>query len=616
METPSIEELKWQYREALITAEPYFRRAQEVQDMYEGRNFDSGTGTDIRFPLIYQLTEEILPGIWFGMFPRDKMIRLSERFESGADFDRIKLAETYLHFLIKHSGLRTEGIKTIKDGLKFGKGYGIIELERVSIPEEVRVLLVNAGRREVAAQTETRNNIRYMPRYRYIPYPFVCPTPDGDTPENASGVYVLRFYTEAEILNMYEQDEALPEEHRKLKLSAREVLDYTAEHQMDYGTYPLYWIMASVAGMEDRLLRYRQMVDIQRMHNKRRKSGARMLTVPVLQCKYQQNEYWLANGKQMIYEVDAGDKVCMNVVAASANLDSGDWWAQGPVTAASDLHWATNVLWRMLLDVAARVGDPIKLINTAILENAPDDVTPGTVLKSRSIVGDLRNAFGYASPPPIPDGFASLGAVFNEQAAKTVGRPQQLSGQGGAGIMRGGSSAFESWLATATGQEKLRSALIQTGWLVPTIELIMRQAQLSMPAKMRFSIEDEEGAEKKLHTITREDFAREYDVELDPDAKYNLSSSERAIRLNEYNLILKDNPDFDWKAAAEYAMGDQPVVARLRATPEVREKQMQQLQERAQAQQQAKAQEQGATEGAAMQGVQGGMEANEQRRTG
>lgn len=606
---PTPEELTGQYREALTIANDYFLRAEQIQRHYENYSVQSNTGSDTRFPLIYQLTEEILPGLWFGLFPREKMIRLSERFGSGASFERIKAAETYLHFLIKHSGIRKHGLKTLKDAIKFGKGYGMVEMQRVTIPEEIRVILANAATGDIEQATQTVQAVRYMPKYVHLEYPYVVPTPDGDTPETVSGVFVLRFYKESELISMYETDAALPPEHRKLKLSAEAVLNYTAEHQMDAGVFDPCWIMAGVAGMTDQLQRWKGMASIIRQLNqdKDRKAKGRMLTVPVLQCKYHNQEYWLANGKQLIYSVDAGDKqVCMDVVAASSNMDSGDWWAQGPVTAAGDLHEATNIVWRMLLDTVARAGDPIKLINEMVIPNAPDDMPPGTTLHARGM-GDLRNAFAYVTPPPLPEGFAGLNSAFAEQASRTVGRPIQLSGQGGAGIMRGGSAAFESWLATATGREKLMSSIIQTNWLVPSIELIMRQAQLVMPARVQFSLgaESSEPAEKRLHTITRADFAREYDVEIDPDAKYNISTQEKALRLNYYQTILMDNPDFDWGASAEWAMGDTPDIARLRASPEVRQRQIQELQERAEREQQA---QQEATQGAEMQGVVGGMQ--------
>jgi len=608
-------EMRNQYGEALRIAEGHFRQASEIQKMYSGDNFDVGTGSDIRFPMLYQLTEELLPGIWKGLFPRGKMIRLSERFGSGANHERIVKSEKFLHFLIKHSGLATEGVKTVKDSLKFGKGYGVVELERFSIPEEVAIILANASTGAVARSTETRATVRYMPVYKYLPYHLVVPTPDGDTPESVSCVYVLRFFDERELRDMYEQDAALPEEHRKMKLTADEVLKKTEEAQLDGGKYPLYWIMAGVAGMQDRLNSYRQLAEIQRFKVLGSRKS-RMLVTPVLQCKYDTEEYWLANGEQMIYSVTSKDKICKDVVACSGNNDGNDWWAQGPIMAAGDLHLATNILWRTLLDVAARVGDPIKLVNQFILEDPPDEMLPGTTLKTRSAVGDLRNAFTYAQSPPLPEGFTSLAGAFQEQASRTIGRPIQLSGQGGAGLVRGGSAAFESYLSTATGREKLLMGLIQSGWLIPTLEMILRSQQIVMPAKMKFSMSDGgDPAEERVQTITREDFAREYDVEIDPDAKYDLSTAERAVRLNEYNLILKDNPDFDWKAAAEYALGDGPGIARLRATPETRDRQIKELQARAQQAKQARQAEQGASggamEGAEMQGVQGGLKRQE-----
>ncbi len=594
------EALQTQYREALLVAEPYYRRAYEIQEMYEGRKFDSGTGSDIRFPLIYQLTEELLPGIWKGLFPRDKMIRLSERYDSGADGERIFKAESFLHFLIKHSGLRTQGLSTVKDGIKFGKGYGIVEPSRQTIPEEVVLMMINAARGDIAAERQIVKSVRYLPKYRYIDYPFVTPTPDGDTPESCSGLFVLRFYSESELRDMYEADLGLPDEHRRMKLDAETVLKETEAQHLDYGRFPLYWVMATVAGMDDRLKRYRTLGEIQKMMSRHIDKG-RMLRVPVLQCKYENEEHWIANGQQLIYSVTGDKKVCKDVVAASCNVDSGDWWAQGPVTAAGDLHWATNVLWRMLLDVAARAGDPVKLVNTAVLPDAPDEIEPGTTLRSR-VPGDMRAAFTYAQGPQLPEGFANLTQGFQEQASRTVGRPIQLSGQGGAGIMRGGSSAFETWLSTATGREKLMSGLVQAGWLVPAIELIMRQEQLVMPARMRFAVEDGQRAEKRIMEITREDFAREYDVEIDPDAKYDLSTAELAMRLNQYQ-ILRDDPYFDQVKVKEYVLGDSPAIARLRATPEVRQRQTEELQARAQAEQEA---QQGA-QGAEMQGVQGGL---------
>jgi hypothetical protein len=601
-QTDKVASIRALFDECYEQAAPFFRRAAAVQEAYE-QGPESERGADVNFPLIWQLVESALPTVWSGAFPRQNFVQAVSRRPMG--FEERFALERYAEHQIEMSGLKIRGLQTVKDALKFGRGYGCIEMDTVSVPTEVISVLIGQGGVE-AGTVQRRDNLIRVPTYKRIPYQFVTPTPETDDPDKVSGVFIYKPITETQLRAMYDADEALPLNERSLKLSAKAVLQKTKEKNLNAAAWPLDWMYAQLSGNSDAITRMRNMDDIVRSQNMYDRKS-RIMIVPVLQCKFQSEEIWIANGDQIIYEQRGDKAIRKDFVSVSVFPDSDNWWCNGIGSRSLDLDEAENIIFRMILDIAARYGDPVKTINTTLLENPPDNVNPGDVLKARMMTSSQR-VLEYVTGPDIPQSMMALGMQMVDQGTRTAGINPQAMGQGSPGVMRAGSGGFESWLATATGREKLMENSVRTSWLIPSIELIMLHTRLNMAPKEEFSLYDVKRGEYVQKSVTRDAFNAVMEWKLNTEAKYDLSTQEKGMRLSTYVQTMKDNPMFDQEAAVVWATGDDPAMERLIATPEKRKAQEEALQRRAEAQQQAQqGQPEAGMESPATQGMMANM---------
>lgn len=561
------------YREAI----PYFERAVEVQNAYE-EGPESERGSDVNFPLIWQLVESALPTLWSGAFPRANFIKAIS--SKKMKYDALRDIERFAEGRVQMSDIRGRGLMTVKDALKFGRGYGLVETQTMNMPAEVLSILVG-GNGVSAGEMQQVDNYVDVAKYVYLPYYCVIPTPETDNVEDVSGVFVFRPLTEIQVRTMYAADEALPKEQRKLKLSAESVLKRTEDLKLNARAWPLFHLFSRLGGNNNAVKRYEKMSDIMRAQEMY-DSKSSVTVVPVIQCKFQDEEVWLANGDQIIYEQKGVNAIRKDLVTASIFPDSDNWWCHGIGSRALDLDAAENIMFQMILDIAARFGDPVKMINATLLENPPENVMPGDTLRARSMASGQRG-IEYITGPDIPQSMIAMGMQMMDQGTRTAGINPQALGQGSPGVMRAGSAGFESWLSTATGREKLMENNIREGWLLPAIQLIMLQTKMNMSGREDFTLYDVKNAEYVQKSVTREAFASIMDWRLDLNAKYDLSTQDKGMRLSTYVQVMKDNPMYDQEAASIWASGDDPSIERLIATPEKRREQEEALQRRAQA---------------------------------
>ena len=579
-----LDSLKALFNECWQDAAPYFDRADAVQKAYE-EGPDSERGSDVNFPLIWQLVESALPAVWQGAFPRQNFLQAVSK--TPMSFEQRFSLERFAEHQITLAGLKSRGLLTIKDSLKYGRGYGAIEDTTVRVPKEVVRVLVTQNGVEGGMTVETDQFVT-IPKYVYLPYQYVIPTGETDNVDDTSGLFVFRPLTETQLRAMYEADDALPEDQRRLKLSAESVLKRTEEAKLNCRGIPLLMTYANIGGDSDAMKRLMKREDMQRsMQNYKEHNKA--LFVPILQCKFHNEEIWIANDNQIIYESKGKKGIRKDVVTASVFPDSDNWWCHGIGSRSLDLDAAQNILFRMMLDIAARFGDPVSVLNSTLLENVPDEVNPGDQLKAR-MLGPSQRALDYVTGPDVPQSLMALGMQMVDQGSRTAGINPQAAGQGSPGVMRAGSAGFESWLATATGREKMMEGSIREDWLLPTIQLIMLHTRMNMGVKEQFAVYDVSNGEYVQKTVTKDAFAAVSEWKWNLEAKYDLSSQEKGLRLSTFVQTMKDNPMFDQEACAVWAAGDDPTMERLIATPEKRKAQEEAMQRRAQAQQQAEQQ--------------------------
>jgi hypothetical protein len=107
-------------------------------------------------------------------------------------------------------------------------------------------------------------------------------------------------------------------------------------------------------------------------------------------------------------------------------------------------------------------------------------------------------------------------------------------------------------------------------------------------------------------TITGNELRHAFITSVNLDDKFRRTNSDVSMNLALYQNLMKGNVNFDQQKIDAWLVGDQDLYRDLRATPEVKAKQIKEAQEAQQAEEQAKAQQQGNGQNRATQAIQGG----------
>jgi len=414
--------------------------------------------------------------------------------------------------------------------------------------------------------------------YRYVNWRNVIPMPDGPTPEKASGVFFLDDMREDVFLQMYNLDAT--KEKKSYMGDPKQIIQHVKDGNLSMDFCPTWMVMNSYFDGGNSVMQAKALNNIARM----RKDSTAPVRVPVLKAFFKGEHIWMTPDGTIIYHIkDEVQTFRCPIKKACPVPDSDNWFPVGDVESGKDAADGSNIFTNALMDLISHALHPTTLVNRQVVHDGDSTFEPHAVVDVYGRVGD---AVEYVSAPQLPQYVANMGAAFEEQFASANGQPRELRGQGTAGVMRGGGMAFESLLQTTMGRSKLASSVLEMNWLEETIQDILIIAQV-LGLDDQYMVQDEKTKDFVQKTITGNELRHAFNVTLKLDDKLRKSPADKAMDIQLYQMVFKDNPRYDQDAVVADLIGDAEKARRLKASPEVEKAQAEALAARQQAQAQA-----------------------------
>jgi len=566
------------FQESYYHVLPSLERMEKMQQAYEcvlPSNWS--TYSQIYLPYIRTAVEQALPNVMNYLFPTSGLVSLIPT--SPMPYEQVQQVRDYIEDLVtKKIGLKQQGLLTLKDAMKFNVGYGIVQTEIITPMVSVANTIfggeepVNVRRMDLGSPKETVS-------YKYINWRHIIPTPDGDTPETATGTFHLDPMREDAFRAMFAMDKI--SDNPQLKGSAETIIQNIRDEKCSYGSFPIWWIMHQFTESNNTISNNRAMNEINRMTL----GASSPVVVPIMKCYFKNEHIWMVpDGTIIRHDKDKIQTLKNPIIKATPVPDGGNWFPLGDVESGRDAADGANVFKNALLDLLTNTLHPTTIVNRLAVTDSDVGMKPHSIIESFGKVGD---AVSYVNPPQLPNGIQGIGQDFEYQFAQANGQPQNLQGQGTAGVMRGGGGAFESLLQTTMARSKLAGAVLEMDWLQRIIENVLIMVQV-LGLEDSYVTSDDLSKSFIEKTITANELRNTFAVSVNLDDKFRQTPSDKAMDMALYREVVKDDPSFDWSASREWIIGDQELARKLRATPEVRDAQMKQLQERAAAAEQAK----------------------------
>ena len=438
-------------------ARKYFDRANEDRAMYEQETDpERSTLSSVSFGEAAKFVDCALPPImasWmadnpFELIPGDKSVT----YESAR-----KVRDWVLYNMTAVMDVFTEGFLTIKDALKFGVGYGVIEPTWITPPVSEEKI-VFAGNEQIKTRDMDVGEPVMIPTYKYIPFGQVIPTPDGKNPDEVSCTFVLRFYPEETFRNLL--DKKL-NPNTPFKGNADQIIKYARANVMDGYVRSPRQIAAMIANQD------RSMADMMNMQSQ----PDTPVCVPVLECHAQKEEVWFACDKWVMFHKKSKFQTLRSKIVKATFNPEGIWFSKGIISPRRSMIKGVEDFYNATLDILTMHLHPHQVVNRDAMLHAGEepDLQPygKTEITGAYKTGDVVS---FVTPPALPPFLLEIGNRLEEFNTASVGQPKQLHGQGTPGLVRGGSGAMESLQQSTSGREKLTTKHIENGWYADVVE--------------------------------------------------------------------------------------------------------------------------------------------------
>lgn len=558
---------------------PYWEEAERAANAYN-RKIDYeqwNTLSELYVPMAYIAVEHILPSLFEYLFPRFSWLTLIPR-SRAVPIEQVEAFEDYLTDILYHSMyLRREGFLTIKDAVKLGTGYTVVEPK--VIRPEVQVLRLASTFQDIVASSigVQQGPAMTIPSCRHIPFASVVPMRGGNHPENVPGLFWLDFYYEHELRAMYEEDETREEDMRLYQGSVDEMVEGAKKNHFQ-GTNYTDQIRQTMARLANR---DKHPFDQQLIHRNRKKSGVTM--VPVLKCEFPGEHVWIANGTTIMYQHKGGmNTMRPSICKCSGWPDSTEWFTPGIVTPREDMDRGTNEFYNAVFDMLNYALHPARVVNPQMMRGEIPRHEPYVDYKVTGT--DVRQAIQYLQPPPLDPSVVNVGDRLQEFAARTSGQPLSAQGQASPGLLRGGVGSFESLLQTSFAREKLVGSIMETGWLESIIYKTISILQTFTTVEgieyiARIQNEDGDFVHQNL-VLTQDEIRQAYEVRLDLSEKMRNVAAEETLRAQKYDRMAND-PYFNPVEVRKLLVNNKAKEGRLILPREQAQQVYQQIQARA-----------------------------------
>ena len=552
-----METFEWAYRKSSKN----FERMEELQNIYDNV-IDSAsmpTVSEIPIPMIFTMVEKSLPTAMSYLFPKDdRFIRLNP-LQFGTSIESITRVEDALQDTVMNRvRLHDAGIETIKDCMKLGIGYGIVDTVVVTPPIAFIKQLNIGGTVQSTRVIEAGTPVRAI-RYKYVNPGRIVVTPDGTdfNGDRAPSIsFYVDYYSDRQFRNLY-AEQPVDGENKELLGNVEEIID-EARNEGFNPRIPITDIIAKLAGYKIHL-------------DSPEKDKPYPVIIPVVKCYEPNRHIWIANGTRVIFDQSSKlQTMRCPLVKACAWPEGERWYPMTPVEAAYKMSLGVNIWFNAVFDLLTNVLKPVMAYDKTKFPNgAPERGPNGTI----GLSGPIRDGVDYIRPPDMPNQLFTVGELLQRVYGEAVGQSSFLD-NAQPGLLRGGAFAFESLLQTTSGRERLVGAILETRWLESSIQQILLNMQLNAgddPVIFERRQYKRETGEEYIsqYTVTPDDLINAFEVELSLAEKYKNTAANFANRQADMQAGMGSPYTDKWEVMREFYGSDARAKRLLKSKEEV-----------------------------------------------
>lgn len=584
-----VSDLQEVYKRAYSYTWPFWERAEQYALAYDSvidRN-NWPTMSEVQIPYHLIAVENALPSLVEYLFPRTNFLSLKPRNEQ-VPYETVRRVEAYYTRLLNQElRIREVSVRALKDALKLGTGYMRTKLDYIT-PRNESVIIARSQGVTAAERRIMEGNKRLAVCLEYVPFGQVLSLGNGHSPSTGEHI-IVSYVTAKQLRDMYEDDKNRDEKLWMSTATPEDIIKDAKTHNLDNSIIPNESIMARLGGGNKvpSHNQYEQMDD--------------SVMVPIVEFYLRGKVIHVANGRDIIFMVESGRDIESGLVKATPVPDSTNWFADSDIYAAMNLSYGINSLYNAMLDMMSMALYPPRAIDVNSLP-AGRDIPAHEPHATYVVMGDARNAIQYLQMPPLPNGILNVGDQMQSFLEQATGQSLRAPG-GSPGLVRSGVNAFESLMSTTLGREKMKGAMLDMNFVRPMLQNVINLTQLIFGDEETFLGEERaerpdqfgsalSGMKQVQYTITRDDFIHDWDFDLHLDSKMRNSMVDQNFKMAIYQSFAND-PTVDQRSLKDWVLGDVGLSARLHATPEQIQQNMQLQQQQAAMAAQAKMQAQG-----------------------
>jgi len=520
--------------DAIRQQAPYFNELIKLQSSYDNKIDPATWATHSQVPTAqhFIMVENSLGPAMSGLFPETNGLQLIPN-DDEVTAEQWTTAEWALWTqLIYTMHLRTAALPSVKDCMKLGIGYGIVEPHSFT-PEVGKIITEGQKKTRVIGTGEAKTGIRY----RYISAGRIIPYPEGNDFDGPNAVPMFWFFDPhplVDIEHMYSGDLPNGVDKEELLGSMEEVRTLAKEFA-EGGGNQLSKFAAIMDGVEDTYNR-----------KGRRRSDVEPVMCPVIKV-FEQSKGWTwivpsrnNEGLIILRRRTTVQKMQSGMVKWSAWPDGNRWFSMSTPEADRVRGFAHDLWFNFMIDMMGRAKNSVRVINKSALPAGQKDIPD---YEDVFISGSVRDAAGFLQPDNIDPALMGMGQVIGDLGNKIQGHNDFMQHN----VTRGGTQAFNALLGTMQARELLGVAILETGALTKVFEMVLGYMQLLVPADgitLRRPVFDSTENKRVIEaqTVTPEDLRHSYSLDLDLSTRRMLGgmSFEERLRLHE---AIKNDPN-------------------------------------------------------------------------
>lgn len=523
-----LDKLDW----AIRLQSPYLNELVKLQMSYDNKIDPATWATHSQVPTAqhFVAVEEALPAAMNGLFPETNGLQLLPQ-EDDVNIDEWMKAEWALWTQLTYSmKLNEAALQSVKDCMKLGLGYGIVEPFTYT-PEEAKIIATGSKRTRIMGTGSPQTGIRY----RDISVGRIIPHPEGrdfDGPYATPMFWFFDPHPAWDIEAMYEGTLPNGVDSEELQGSYADVL----EMAKTYDGCELHKFASIMEGKENY---YADQI------SRRLGKDEDPPDIPIIKVFEQPGKWtWIVPGRNnegmiMLQRESEVQHLQSGMIKWSAWPD-GKWYNMSTPEADRVRCFAHDLWFNFVIDMMDEAKRNVRIINKSALPPGQNDLAD---YEDVFVNGSAKEAATVLSRPNIDPALMGMGATIAQLGDRIHGHNDFMQHN----VTRGGTQAFQSLLNTMQGRERLGVAILETGALTKIFEIVLNYMQRLVPEEgitlRRLNYDDI--TNKKIlesQTVTPEDLRHSYKMDLDLSTRRMLGgmSFDERLRLHE---ALKNDPN-------------------------------------------------------------------------